>query len=174
MPNQKKIASNSVSSKKLLPVLFVAAFALFGSAYLLLHSHAATQSSVQFLNYASAGQTTGVTNVQAQVNSIGTQTVSQLAPGAKLNYLVGGKVPIKSECFVFNVLPLKGGSTTAKIEFVSGSHSVNQSITYNPNNPYWQQVCVNNESKALKGYSVFNRSPSTGPLVLVYQDIVLQ
>src|SRR5581483_5140554 len=107
MANKKVQAFKTPALRRFgLPLVTIAAFAAVGS-YFLLRSHAATLSYTQFLTYTSAAQTAGVTTVVSQVESLGSQTVNQVAPGGKLTYLVGGKVAIKSECYYIQVLPLK-------------------------------------------------------------------
>ena len=159
----------------ILPVIAVLVVVGIG-AKVLTASHAATPNYYQVLNSANAAQTTGVSQIAAQVQSLGSQTVSELAPGAQLDYLVYGKVPITSECYFIQVLPLKGGSTTANITFggIGATKSVN--VTYNANySNYLQRFCVpTNATGATPAYNVYNQSPSTGPDVLVFEDVVEQ
>src|SRR5947209_6744628 len=50
-----------------------------------------TPTYYQLLNYTSAAQTNGVTQISSQLQSLGSQTFDQLTPGAELDYLVYGK-----------------------------------------------------------------------------------
>ena len=154
--------------------VFVLLFALIG-AYMLVRSRAATVSYSQFLNYQSAAQTAGVTNIPVQINSLGQQTVSQVAPGAKLTYLLGGKITIANECYYVQVLPLKGGGTTATVEFTGQGNSITRKLTYDANQAgNYQKICVSSGSQTLKDYNIFNKSPAEGPALLVYEDIISQ
>lgn len=172
----------------ILPALVVVAIGLIG-VRVLTASHAdsptvkitntsstsTTSSFYQILNYASAAQTTGVTQVSAQIQSLGAQTVDQLSPGAQLDLLAYGKTSISSECYYFQVLPLKGGGATATIAFggIGASKTVN--FTYNATYAsFLQSFCVPTGKGATPSYNVENLSPSTGPDVLVYQDVVQQ
>lgn len=160
-------------TRMFLPVVIVLGVATIG-ATVFTASHAATPNSFQLLNYMDAAQTPGVTNISANVQSIGTQTVSQVAPGAELDYLVGGKAPVTNECYYFQILPLKGGSTTAKIAFAGLGATKTMNIALNTaNSSYLQRVCVPTGTGTTQAYNVKNLSPATGPLVLVYQDEVV-
>lgn len=159
--------------KFLLPALAGFAFAVIG-IYFLVDSNAATGTHVQFLNYQSAEQSEGViTNVTVDVPSLGQQTVSKVPPGAKLSYLVGGKVAVKNQCYYLLLSPQAGGPTTAIVEFVGQGRSVTRNLTYDSNNLYLRRVCVPSGTQALKNYNVYNKSPVGGPDILVYQDEVV-
>lgn len=181
-----KIATRSKGSAKLsaltnrrltglfLPVVIVLGVATIGAT--VFHaSHAATPTVVQILNYADAAQTSGVSNIASNVQSLGDQTVSQVNPGAELDYMVSGKAPVNNQCYYFQIMPLKGGGTTAKISFAGVGATKTVNIAFNPlNGGYLQKVCVPTGTGTTQAYSVKNLSPATGPLVLVYQDEVTQ
>jgi len=155
-----------------IPVVLVLLFALVGG-YALVSSHAATIGYTQVLNYQARSQTVGVTDIQAQVNSIGSQTVSDISPGAQLDYQVGGKVAISQECYFVEVLPLKGGGTTATVQFTGQGSAITRQLVYDPNQAgNFQKVCVSSGNGTIQAYNVYNKSPSTGPDVLVFEDVL--
>lgn len=152
--------------------LGVIAFAVVGVT-LLVGSHAATLGYTQILNYQARSQTTGVTDVPMQINSLGEQMVSLVAPGEQLDYQVGGKTDISQECYLVEVSPHTDGGATATVEFTGPGRSVTRKLTYDPNQAgNFQKVCVPSGSKAPFAYNVNNKSPSTGPDILVYEDLI--
>lgn len=170
---KKRFASiSSFSAKNKVMLVFAMTFAAIGT-YLVFSSYAATVTNYAFLNFSDAAQTAGVTNISSVANQIGSQTMSQVAPGGQLTYLVGGKVPLKSICYFLQIMPLKGGDTTAKVSLTAQSTAKTVNINYDPNNSNnFQQVCIRAGSGSPQSYNVANLSPSTGPNVLVYQAVV--
>ncbi len=164
-----KVKNNNLK-RFILPGAIVLIVVIAGS-YFLSSSHAETANYSQFLNYQSAEKTAGVVNIQAQIDSIGEQTVSDVSPNAQLSYAVGGKVAIKRECYYIQVLPLKGGGLTAAVELTGQGNSTKLNITYDPSKASsYQRICVNSGNHPIKAYNVINLSPSSGPDVLIYQD----
>jgi hypothetical protein len=162
--------SNPKFNLKVLGV-FVLIFAAVGS-YTLLKSHAALPPPyLQFLNYQSAAQTTGVSNVSDYIDSIGAQTVSQVAPGGQLTYLVGGKTPTKTLCYFIRAGNTKGVGTVATVQLTNQYDAATISL---PINYQYQRYCVvsTSTSGTLKPYNVYNKSAVDGPNVLIYQTIV--
>ncbi len=169
---QAKISQKQLPkpNKLILGLLVALAFSLVG-AYLLRGSDAATPTYHQLLNYSARSQTAGVTDIQAQVNSLGAQTVSTVEPGAQLDYQVGGKTLIKNQCYYYSITPNKGGGETAKIQFVGQGSAVTINVTYSPENAgFWRKTCVGKGTQTQKAYNVANLSAPGGPNVLVYQD----
>jgi hypothetical protein len=61
---------------------------------------------------------------------------------------------------------------TATVEFVGQGTSVTKKLTYDATQTgSFQKVCVGSGTAALKNYSVYNKSPNTGPALLVFEDI---
>lgn len=155
--------------------VFVFATAIMGT-YLLTSSKAAPSSpvtNVNFINASSAAVSPGVTTVPSIVNQVGSQSVSQVAPGGKLTYVQGLKGTIKSVCYYVSVQPMKGGSLTATVEFTSPTETLTTNLTYTDAtaNTY-HGVCVGAGRKTSPGYNVYNKSPATGPNILVYQQMM--
>ncbi len=149
--------------------VFVLLFAGIGS-YLLMQSHAATVPYSQFLTYTNAAQTTGVGTSTDYVNQIGTQTVSQVAAGGQLTYVVGGKVAIKSMCYFLRAVNPKGVGNTATVELTNQYKSIVISL---PIAAEYQEYCVGTaKNGSLKPYNVYNKSAQDGPQVLIYQTVV--
>jgi hypothetical protein len=158
----------------ILPVLTMLAVSVIG-VHVFTASHAATPTYFQMLNAADAASTPGVSQIQSSIQSLGTQTVSQVLPGAELDYLIGGKVPVDNICYYFQIMPLKGGGTVAKIAFGGIGAMKTLNIPYDATRSgYLQKVCVPTDNGATPAYSVKNLSPETGPEVLVYQAEVAQ
>lgn len=156
--------------KMMIIVTFLVGFTILGK--ILFISNAATVNYTAINNYTFAMAAPGVSSVQAQVNFIGSQTVNQLAPGAKLTYSQGVKSP-KNVCYYVQVLPLKGGGTTATVDFTSPTRVMTVNLTYDPNNTgNFQVVCVGTGLKSNPGYNIYNRSPASGPALLVYQEVI--
>ncbi len=152
-----------------LVIIFVLLFAGIGS-YLLMQSHAATVPYSQFLTYTNAAQTSGVSTATDYVNQVGTQTVSQVAAGGQLTYVVGGKTAIKSMCYFLRAVNPKGVGTTATVELTNQYKSTVISL---PVAGDYQELCVGSaKSGTLKPYNVYNKSAQDGPQVLVYQTVV--
>jgi hypothetical protein len=173
MANTQASFKSRRPGKFLIPALVGFAVAVVG-IYFLVDSSAATGTQVQFLNHQHIEQSQGViTSTTVDVPSLGQQTVSKVPPGAKLSYLVGGKVAVKNQCYYILVSPQAGGSTTATIEFVGQGRSTTRNLTYDAANPYLQRVCVPSGTQTSKSYNVYNKSPVGGPDVLVYQDEVI-
>jgi hypothetical protein len=169
----------------LLPVLFVLIIAVIG-VRLLTASHAATpaditaasspnvtKSKVEFIPADTANRSTGITLSSATVSQVGVQMVAQVAPNAQLTFPKGIVGTGDTACYFVQAQPLKGGGSTATIEFNSTSYSVNKNIAYDLNNPgTFSEVCVQPGQQANKGFSLANLSPSTGPDVLVYEEVL--
>lgn len=160
-------------TKRYPALILVVSLIAFCAVYFSATSRAASPTYYQVLNYTSAAQTKGVTPVAMQVNSLGAQTANQVLPGGKLTYIVGGKVPIKSQCYYFTIMPLKGGGLTAKIVFAGQGSAKAINVTYAPEKDgYLRSYCVKSGGGQIRPYNVWNASPSTGPAVFVYEDIV--
>src|SRR4051812_13554499 len=118
MPAKKsKVVSrnfdNSRTYKLIGLVVAVAVFAVLG-VKLLSNSGASPAAStpvVGYLNFQSAASVDGVdvANMQDAVAGIGLQTVTEIAPGKQLTYVMGGKVVPTSVCYYLRASNPKSG-----------------------------------------------------------------
>jgi hypothetical protein len=156
-----------------LPALSILAVAVIGT-YVISSGHAATKPLATFADYQSAEQVAGVTAVSAEVPNLQNPVmVSQVAPGAQLNYGINSRDTFQNACYYVNIPALKGTPSTAKVEFTAVGKTQTLNLSTTPSSPFeFQRVCVDSgQNPTTENFNVANLSPIGGANVLVYQAI---
>jgi hypothetical protein len=123
-----------------------------------------------YYNYTSQSSNNLVFQSQDSLPGIGTQYVSDVAPGGELSYVMSGKVSIKSICYdarAYNSPKSLVQVPSVYTTFVGQGNTVAVDL---PTDGNYYQVCVPSGTKTTPTYNVANLSDSA--YVLVYQATV--
>lgn len=156
----------------------VAVAVLFGivGTFLLLRSHAATLQYLGFNNYTTGSGPTSSTGAptvftsQDSLPGIGTQYVSDIAPGGKLYYnYFPGKAYFSQICYYVRVYNSPKSAVQVSSAYVTFAGLGNQTSWSLPADNNYHSVCVPSGTGTQQLYSVWNHSSYA--YVLVYQSV---
>jgi hypothetical protein len=163
-------SSKSGINRYAFPLVLIAAIAAVGVSFLF-SSRADTIRFLGFLNYQSQVTSAGVFVSQDSIPGSGTQNVTDIAPGYKMNYAnYNAKNAIDQICYyarAYNSPKVATTATSANTSFAGIGHTITVPI---PIDGHYYSICVSTGTSSTSSYNVWNHSSSA--YVLVYQAIV--